>query len=318
MRRRPSAPGQALVVLALCAAAACDRTRPAPARDSPTPQTPGRAPTAGRATPGVSSSWDPTAGPALVVASATPGEALVVLPQYPDTTTLDSLRFDVAALQNAPVELFARGRLLGEAQLGVSVQPFEGGCSQWPIGHVTTPSGAVPAGWTAAFLRGRALPLRVDSIEALSRADSARLVADVARLASALPNDTSKAFHGLPFVVVRLRRFHPAPGIETIVADVVRKLSTEANPQQEQLLVVAERDSGAVTAPLEAAYAERVSGPEETLSGLDFVAAVLLGDARRPSLVFAHEYGDGVYFTLVERVDRAKWQRRWKSAYAGC
>lgn len=307
-----------MVIAALCVSAGCDRPAPPIPKDSSVARTLPRD-SAAPIPPAAQSPWDVTAGPMFVVAGATPPEGIVVYPLYLPDVSLDTLQFDVAGLQSADVELFARGRTIGAGKLTATAPPkSEGACPEWPSARVFLPGGAPASGWTTAFARGRAEAIAMDSIEGMSRADSARIVADVARLASGLPNDTATTFRGLPFTVLSLRRFYAESGIQTIVADVVRKVNEEANPREEQLLVVAERDSGVVGAPLEAAYTERVSGPEEMLEGLDLLTAVKLGDARRPSLLFAHEYGDGVFFTLIERVGRAKWQHRWKSAYSGC
>src|SRR5262249_61596034 len=83
----------------------------------------------------------------------------------------------------------------------------------------------------------------VDSVASLSPADSARRAADVARVASGLSNDTAPAFRGLPFEVQRAGRFTIAPGIDGIVAVLVRHVNEEANPREEHIFVIAERDS---------------------------------------------------------------------------
>ena len=50
------------------------------------------------------------------------------------------------------------------------------------------------------------------------------------------------------------------------------------------------------------------------------IPAVSPGDlaARRPTLVVARDYGDGMAYALVERLGDARWAVRWSSAYAGC
>lgn len=305
------------MLLALGVAAACDRSASATRKDTASRTTP--PPDSRTSALAAGAAWESAAGPALVVAAETSGDAIVVLPQYTGGVSLDTVRFDVGQLQNGDLDLFARGRLLGSATMRItSAGAGAGECPTWPAARLDGPAGTLPFGWTVAFAAGRARPIAVDSIEGLPRADSARLAADVARLASSLPGDTAATFRGLPFIVRTLHRLYAAPGVETVVATVVRGLNVEANPRQEQIFLVAERDSGAVTAPLEPAYTERASGPEDSLQATDLLSAVFLGPAHRPTLVLTHDFADGQSFALVERVARARWRVRWTSAYAGC
>jgi hypothetical protein len=157
----------------------------------------------------------------------------------------------------------------------------------------------------------------IDSIEGLPSADSARLAADIARIASALPGDTSVAFRGLPFVVTKAWRARIPGGQTVLTAVVVRNVNQEANPRQERILLIAERDSGATASRYAPRYVERKVGLEETLETTDPISIVLLGADRHPTVVMARDAGNGLSYALIERI-AGEWQRRWASAYAGC
>ena len=98
---------------------------------------------------------------------------------------------------------------------------------------------------------------------------------------------------------------------------VVRNVNQEANPRQERILLIAERDSSNATARFTPQYVERTVGLEETLETSDPIAFILLGSDSRPTVIVARDAGNGVSYAIVERVG-GKWRRGWASAYAGC
>jgi len=271
--------------------------------------------------PAEESAWDASAGPVLLVPGPTPQDAAVVIPVFTDTASLDSTRVDASAARGLQVELFSRGRPVIRATVTSTTSaahaPGTTDCSTWPSAQLAPADGSGIGRWTVGFAAGRAEAIATDSIEALSSADSTRLTGEIARLASSLPGDTAQAFRGLPFVVRGVRRFELATGVEVLVTEVVRSLNVEASPRQEQLLIVAERDSttGGRWVP---GYVERTSGTEEELVSTDVLAAVRLGASRRPTLVLGRDYGDGMSYSLLERVAPHRWRVRWTSAYAGC
>ena len=308
-----------VAVLAAVGAAACtgDST-PAVRRDSTgAVLPPAESAAAPAAAPAVLGWSDTAAGPALFIPAQNPGTAQLVFPGFTDSTLTDTSSFDFGRVHGARVDLFTRAGAAGSSTLAPNpVSPSrEEECTSWPTARLTT---GAPGAWAVGFAAGHATAIPLDSIEALSRADSARLAADAARLASALPNDTAPAFRGLPFTVHTLRRFSPAPGVEALVADVRRKVNEEANPREEHILLVAERDSAQPSSPWTAAYAERVADNEETIESSDVLAAVALGPRRTPTLVIGREYNEGFAYALLERTGAKQWRLRWSSAYAGC
>jgi hypothetical protein len=264
------------------------------------------------------SAWDTTAGTALFVAGPTPQEALVIAPRYTTEASLDSVVLDSARLRSIRVDLFKGGQRVGAAVVGsITGSGRTDSCRTWPSAHLRPAPGDTSTGsWTLAFESGHATPVAVDSIEALSTADSARLAADVARLASALPGDTSAIFRGLPFVVTKAWRAHMPTGQTLLTAVVVRNVNQEANPRQERILLIAERDS-MPSARYTALYSERMVGLEETIETTDPIGILLLGPERRPTVIISRDSGNGVSYALIERVG-GQWQRRWTSTYAGC
>ncbi|HET7458918.1 MAG TPA: hypothetical protein VFJ74_14810 [Gemmatimonadaceae bacterium] len=259
---------------------------------------------------------DTAAGPALFIPAQNAGSTQLVFPTFTDSTLTDSSKFDLGSVRGARVDLFTRSGAVGSAPLGSdpAAPSREEECTSWPTARLAT----APGTWAVGFAAGHATAIPLDSIEGLAPTDSARLAADVARLASALPNDTAPAFRGLPFTVRTVRRFSPAPGVQALVADVRRKVNQEANPREEHILLVAERDSAQPASPWTAAYAERVADNEETIESSDVLAAVALGPRRVPTLVIGREYGEGFAYALLERAGPKKWRLRWSSAYAGC
>lgn len=303
---------------------ACDRDTPEPANDTVTMLPPAEVPPPPAPAP-EAVSWNgwpvERAGPLLVVPSA--GSALraqLVHPQLTDTTLTPTTSYDLASLDGFDVELFSPAGLVGRARL-VAPEPAAprnpDRCTGWPTARVR-PEVEPVTPWTVAVGAGRATSIPLDSVHSLSAADSALLVAAVARVASSLPQDASSPFAGLPFVVRSVRRFEPAAGREAFVADVVRRVNQEATQLVEQLLVVGERAAGATRAPYLATYEERSSGAEETLEMREVLAALRFGEGGRATLVVARDFGDGTAYALVERAADGRWRVVWSSAYAGC
>jgi hypothetical protein len=186
------------------------------------------------------------------------------------------------------------------------------------VANVTATDSTASAGWTVAFAADRARPLALDSLASLAGADSARLAAEVSRLASTVPNDTATAFQGIPYFVRQVRRFRMDPGIEVLIANVTRRINQEANPREEQLLLVAERPVDPSGGRYALRYHERVSGAEEAIESTDVLAAVMLVSEDVPAIVLIRDYGDGSAYALLTRNAAGQWRLAWNSAYAGC
>jgi hypothetical protein len=308
-----------IVGLFIIQALACERSAPIAGRkDTVVPVVP--PPESTVVVKPVVSAWDSSAGPALFVVGATSQDAHVIASQYTDTASLDSIPFESRSFQSLRVDLFGNGKRLTTARISAVLGPSRtDSCRTWPNARleITPNDTAAARGWTVAFEAGHAVAVPIDSIEALSTADSARLAADVARLASALPGDTSAVFRGLPFVVNKAWRTRIPSGQFVLTAIVVRNVNQEANPRQERILLIAERDSSNVAARFTPVYTERTVGLEETLETSDPIAFLLVGSDSHPTVIVARDAGKGLSYTIIERI-AGRWRRGWASAYAGC
>jgi hypothetical protein len=144
------------------------------------------------------------------------------------------------------------------------------------------------------------------------------LAAEASRLASAVTANTSPSFQGLRFTAHDIRRFEVAPGVQVLAAQLIRRVNQEADPQEEQTLVIAERDSGVTTGRYQLAYAERSFGKEEEVVSTELVAAVRLGTNGASSLVVARDSDAGLAYELIERTGPRQWVARWTSGLAKC
>ena len=252
--------------------------------------------------------WEGSAGTVLLVRDDSLTRAI-----YPTVLQLDS----TAVLDEAVIREFVADAVAAEGAAGSirirGFAPIDEECAVWPAVVLSVDS-ARP--WTVAFQRGVATPLVLRPIESRASPDSARLAAELTRLAASLPNDTSRAFRGLPFVIRSAYGFTPDGGVESVVAEIVRRVNVEANPREETLLLIAERDGP--PSEWRAAYSERASGDELHVERAMPLAAVRLGSPARPTLVVERTGADWVTYGFVQRHPDGTWRKTWESAYSGC
>ncbi|OLE15619.1 MAG: hypothetical protein AUG20_02460 [Gemmatimonas sp. 13_1_20CM_3_60_15] len=122
-------------------------------------------------------------------------------------------------------------------------------------------------------------------------------------------------FRGLPFRVRAAFTFR-LDSVDVVIADVVRSVNEEANPRIEHLLILGERPTGS-SSPYDVRYSNRTAGSEESTQASELLAALRIGDAKRPGIVVNIEYSDGNRLELLERVG-SEWRLVWKSAYTDC
>lgn len=320
---RPRRTLAALVSAALASAAlvllgACRRDAPPVTSDStigapaqPSPDAPVAATSPG---------WEPAFGPVLFVDGGEPGALGVVVPTITDSTFADSSAWPAASLgTSTSVELFGRAGRVAVVRLpagaAIPMPANDDACVNWPVVKPGDPAlGA--ARWGAGFVQGAATAIALDSIETLARGDSARLAADVARMASQIPNDTAVAFTGLPFVVRTAYRLRLAADTQVLAAEVMRRNGQEADPREQHLFLIAERRDDA--APWQLAWFTRTSGSEDAVESRELLAAVRLGPRHVPALVLWITTNDGANYSLVLRSGPGQWAERWTSAYTGC
>ncbi len=302
-------------LLLLIAPLACGESKRKPGATGTTPATPSAS------APVPASGWDAQLGPVLLVQGPTPADAQVVVATgaSPADTITEA---EALAIRYKAVVLLGHNDTL---QVGVLQDAHSRGrdeCAPWPTWTIEAPAAAGPlTPWSVGFAAANAstvVPVPLDSVRVLSRPDSARLVAEVTRLASTITGGTDARLQGLPFTVTSLWRFRAAPAVEGLAATLVRRVNQEARPLEERTLLIAERDSTRRDAPYELAFRERAQGSEETNEGSDVVAALRLSRALQPILVVAHDYADGASYAFVERDGPAHWRVRWSSARARC
>lgn len=279
-------PRARVCVLVLAALSACARPDKPSAADSATPQEP-------EAQPAVRSwqgSWTPELGELLVLPSDS--DALVVYPDDPSPATLAS----------GPVTLLsAAGDTVARAVTVTLDDTLQ--CGDAPLAHV--PQGT-PGGWSLGLRGATVVPVRVDSIESLPGADSAKTVAELARLASAITATSRSRFTGLPFSVVQARRFQLGAS-QVLAAHLVRRLPQEAEPLEEHLLVIAER--ARPQSPYATRFSQQSQGSEETAQYFDVVGVARAGDVTL--LMLARDASARTEYQILERSAAGEWRVRW-------
>jgi hypothetical protein len=297
----------------------CERQRSVPPVDSSIPLRP--APVGPSGTPSAST-WDARLGPVLLVAASSPDWATVVVGDSSRSGADTVTEREAIAIRSTPALLLGRSDsvqlgILQDARIGKTEDETE--CTGWPAWRIVSArSGSQLAPWSIGFVGATVQPVRMDSIESLSRADSARLAAEVTRLASTLPSTGGERFVGLPFTVTSLWRFRAGPGVEGVAANLVRHVNEEARPSEERTLVIAERDSSHRDERFTLAYYDRSQGSEETVESRDILAIARPSADAQPMLVLGRDYGDGMAYAIIQRDPSGRWRERWRSARGHC
>ena len=257
-------------------------------------------------------SWNANAGPLMVIPAGSNDSVAVVIPEATDST--------IASFQgiNPPVvdvtfDLFGRGGKIGSSIPVSALTPVvEKDCYSWPLARLQVSR----TNWQVGFVTGRVQAIKLDSIEAMSSADSAALAVSLAQTTATLPIKTDPTFRGLPFRV-RSAYTYRLESTQVVVADIVRSVNEEANPRLEHTLLIGERPAG-TTGKFEVGYFSQSAGAEESTQATELLAAVLIGETRRPAVVVNIENDEGGRIGLIERTDPGHWQATWKSAYTDC
>jgi hypothetical protein len=255
--------------------------------------------------------WNADAGPIMIV-SAGADTVAVVLPEATDST-IASFQDITPPISGLTFDLFGRGGKVGSAvaasPLSVKASPD---CYSWPLAKLQSTN----APWQVGFATAHVFPIKLDSIESMSSADSAALAVSLAQTAALLPIASDPNYRGLPFRVRSAYSFRLDSG-EVVVADVVRSVNEEANPRVEHLLIVGERSSGG-SGKFNVGYFNRTAGAEESTQATEVLTAVAVGAAKRPAIVVRIEYSDGGKLGLIERTGPGQWRATWTSAYTDC
>lgn len=302
--------------LLLLLSSACDRPQPPSGGDSAVvPVSPEDS--VARLEELIESGWEPSAGTILVLPTADGGmiAGSLLRPEATELTVADTSGIG-AAIGTGHLDLFSRSGRIGGATLSVEAAPrTEPGCTAWPVARLAIDGGTVGAPWTAAYLAGMVTAIPLDSIEGLAARDSARLAADLTRLASGLPDDTSRTFRTLPFVVWRAWR---TTGLDSgfVVATLVRRVNQEDDPKEERLVIVVNTPTSEAKS-WQVAWHERASGHEEELVVAEPLLAYRTAQSPDLHLLFGRDDGVALGAAVLTRAAGA-WRVLWESAVAGC
>jgi hypothetical protein len=256
--------------------------------------------------------WNANAGPIMIIPAGSGDSVAVVIPEATDST-IASFQGISPPVSNVTFDLFGRGGKIGSSVAVSALPPVrEKDCDSWPLARLRT----ARANWQVGFASGHVQAIKLDSIEAISSADSAALAASLARTAATLPIKADPTFRGLPFRVRSAYTFQ-LDSVQVVVADIIRTVNEEANPRLEHLLIIGERPAG-TSGNFEVGYFSRTAGAEESVQATELLAVVAIGETKRPAIVVNIEYDDGGKLGLIERTDSAQWRATWKSAYTDC
>jgi hypothetical protein len=296
-----------LLALGALTTLGCERAEDSDSR-SDTTLSPAVSPVESLPPTAASGQWESSSGTVLLVRDDSITRAV-----FPMVRQLDS----TAVLDEAVVRGFAADAVAPAGTAGLlrvrGFSPDEEECAAWPA---VVLSADASGDWTVAFQRGVSTAIVLHPMEALPSQDSARLAAQLTRVAASLPNDTSRAFQGLPFVIRSAQRFTPVDGAEAVVAEIARRLNIEANPREETLLLIAER--GNASSEWRVVYSERASGDEVRVQRATPLAAVKLGGTATPTIVLERAGADWITYVLLQRTPDGRWRESWESAYSGC
>jgi len=264
--------------------------------------------------PAGNTGWDSEAGAVAVVPFDNSSDTIaVIIPEATDSTV------SIAESISAPVsgltfDLFSRGNKVASAVRSVPLPPADTSkqqCYGWPLARLTEKQG----GWAVGFTSGRAQLIPLDSIDALHGSDSVSLAAALVRAASTLRGVADPTYRGLPFRVRSAFTFH-VDSVDAVIADVIRTINEEANPQIEHVLLLGERPARS-TSTYNVRYFTRTAGKEESTPASELVAVLAIGASKRPAIVINIEYSDGNRLGLLEKID-GEWRATWRSAFTDC
>lgn len=258
------------------------------------------------------STWNRAAGEFFAVRSESGGQSFVVNPAYGDAQALDTLTAAEWTVEGSSLVLFDGAQIVGTGR--ITGFHYDSTCAGWPTATLVSETTAF-APWRVAFPEGKVEGLPFDSLPALTSADSAERARTGALAASRLPDDTLTAFRGRPFAVRQAHRVTIAADTIVTVFEVVRLVAQEANPLQEQLLILTEEVPGREPAGV---FHRREVGAEEKMGSIELLGALRVRSSGRIALLIRREREAGLTFEWIERTPRGTWVVRWRSATDSC
>ncbi len=255
------------------------------------------------------STWNRAAGSMFAVRT-TGTQAWLVNPAWGDVQALDTLTATTWDVEGAELAMIDGGQVVGIGRV-IGLR-YDSTCAGWPTAQLVAVT--TPPTWRVAFPEGAVEGVPFDSLPVLSSADSAMRARAGALAASRLPDDTVSAFRGRPFIVRQASRF--SIGADTIgtLFEVVRLVPQEANPLQEQILILTEEDP---SRPAENVFHRREIGAEESMGSIELLGVLRVRSTGRLALLVRREREAGFVLEWIERTRRG-WFVRWRSATDGC
>ena len=288
---------------------ACSGER-APGKDTalveePLPDDPSRPPRV--------STWNRSAGELFAVRGADGGQAFIINPLYGAAQALDTLTAAEWNVEGSTLSLIDGSQVLGSGR--VTGLRYDSTCAGWPTATLNIESAPATTIWRVAFPQGVVEGFAFDSLPVLSAADSAARARAGALAASRLPDDTVAAFRGRPFTVRQAHQFAASPDTLVTMYEIVRLVAQEANPLQEQLLILTEESPGREPAGV---FHAREVGEEEKMGSIELLGVLRVKSNGRFALLVRRERESGFVLEWIERSPRGVWTVRWRSATDSC
>lgn len=259
------------------------------------------------------STWNRAAGELFAVRGANAGQAFIINPAYGDAEALDTLTASEWNVEGSRLSLLDGSQVLGSGR--ITGLRYDSTCAGWPTATLNTESAAATTIWRVAFPEGVVEGLAFDSLPVLTSADSASRARAGALAASRLPDDTSAVFRGRPFTVRQAHQFAIASDTVVTMYEVVRLVAQEANPLQEQLLILTEEGPGREPAGV---YHAREVAEEEKMGSIELLGVLRVQSTGRIAILVRRERESGFVLEWVERSARGTWTVRWRSATDSC
>jgi hypothetical protein len=262
--------------------------------------------------PPPAATWNRAAGTTFAVRTGSGATAWLVNPDFNDAQALDTLTAASWNVEGTSLTLMDGDRVLGAAR--VTGLKYDSTCAGWPTASMITDL-SVSSTWRVAFPPGSVEGTTFDSLPVLAAIDSASRARAGALAASRLPDDTTAAFRGRPFIVRQASRF--AMGVDTVgtMYEVVRLVAQEANPLQEQILIITEATGSGEAAIV---FHRREIGVEESMGSIELVGVLRVRSGARPALLLRRERESGFILEWIERSPQGTWRVRWRSATDHC
>lgn len=248
----------------------------------------------------------------FAVRAANGTSAWLINPLYGDAQALDTLTSAAWNVEGATLTMIDGATVTGSGR--ITALRYDSLCAGWPTTSLV-PDAATTTTWRVAFPAGTVDGIAFDSLPVLTAADSAARTRDGALAASRLPDDTSAAFRGRPFNIRQASRFQVGSDTVATFYEVVRLVAQEANPLQEQVLIITEESPGREAV---AAFHRREIGVEESMGSIELLSVLRVRSSGRLALLIRRERESGFVLEWIERSPRGSWSMRWRSATDGC